>query len=76
MAVVDINEGNLEVARQMGADIGILSGRSESPIAVGERVKCVLGPDGPGVVIRLRRFRGHHAGVRWVHGWDPQNGCI
>jgi L-iditol 2-dehydrogenase len=56
VAVVDMNEGNLEVARQMGADIGILSGRTESPIAVGERIKSVLGPDGPGVVIDCAGF--------------------
>ncbi len=56
VAVVDMNEGNLEVARQMGADIGILSGRTESPIAVGERIKTVLGPDGPGVVIDCAGF--------------------
>lgn len=40
----------------MGADIGILSGRTESPIAVGDRIKSVLGPDGPSVVIDCAGF--------------------
>jgi L-iditol 2-dehydrogenase len=56
VAVVDMNEANLEVARQMGADIGILSGRTESPVAVGDRIKSVLGPDGPSVVIDCAGF--------------------
>ncbi len=40
----------------MGADIGILSGRTESPVAVGDRIKSVLGPDGPSVVIDCAGF--------------------
>lgn len=40
----------------MGANIGILSGRTESPIAVGDRIKSVLGPDGPSVVIDCAGF--------------------
>ena len=40
----------------MGADIGILSGRTESPVAVGDRMKSVLGPDGPSVVIDCAGF--------------------
>jgi L-iditol 2-dehydrogenase len=56
VAVVDMNETNLEIARQMGADIGILSGRTESPYAVGDRIKSVLGPDGPSVVIDCAGF--------------------
>jgi threonine dehydrogenase-like Zn-dependent dehydrogenase len=46
----------LQIARQMGADIGILSGRTESPYAVGDRIKSVLGPDGPSVVIDCAGF--------------------
>jgi threonine dehydrogenase-like Zn-dependent dehydrogenase len=46
----------VQIARQMGADIGILSGRTESPYAVGDRIKSVLGPDGPSVVIDCAGF--------------------
>ena len=56
----------------MGADIGILSGRTESPYAVGDRIKSVLGPDGPSVVIDCAGFEatmqvGPAAGVGLVN---------
>jgi L-iditol 2-dehydrogenase len=50
VAVVDMNQANLEIAQQIGADVGILSDVGESPLAVGDRIKAALGPRGPAVV--------------------------
>ena len=40
----------MQIAQQVGADVGILSDNSESPLAVGDRIKAALGPRGPAVV--------------------------
>lgn len=56
VAIVDMNEANLEVAQKVGADIGILSGRADAPTAVGDRIKAALGPRGPAVVIDCAGF--------------------
>jgi threonine dehydrogenase-like Zn-dependent dehydrogenase len=40
----------VQIAQKVGADVGILSDASESPLAVGDRIKAALGPRGPAVV--------------------------
>jgi hypothetical protein len=40
----------VQIAQQVGADVGILSDAGESPLAVGDRIKAALGPRGPAVV--------------------------
>ena len=40
----------MQIAQEVGADVGILSDKSESPLAVGDRIKTALGPRGPAVV--------------------------
>lgn len=69
----------------MGADIGILSGRTESPYAVGDRIKSVLGPDGPSVVIDCAGFEAtmqvrppgmlSHSGSR-ASAFCARQGCL